>query len=44
MHICGYRCNERLKVKTDESTRLEYTGDWVERGTGTPKDRDEDNR
>ena len=26
IHICGCRCNERLKVKTDGSTRLVYTG------------------
>ena len=24
--ICGCRCNERLKVNTDGSTRLGYTG------------------
>ncbi len=26
MHICECRCNERLKVKTDGSTHLAYTG------------------
>ena len=26
IHICGYRCNERLKAKTDGSMRLAYTG------------------
>ena len=26
IHICGCRCNERLKAKTDGSTRLTYTG------------------
>ncbi len=26
MHIRGCRCNERLKVTTDGSTRLTYTG------------------
>jgi hypothetical protein len=26
IHICGCRCNERLKVKTDGSTSLTYTG------------------
>ena len=25
-HICGCRCNQRLKVKTDGSTLLPYTG------------------
>ncbi len=38
MHICGCRCNEGLKVKTDESMRLAYTG---LRGNSTPKDRDD---
>jgi hypothetical protein len=37
------RCDERLKTKDEESTRLTYTG-WVPRGTGTPKDKDEVNR
>ncbi len=33
------RCNERLRAKTEGSTRLGYTGlSW---GTGTPKDRDD---
>ena len=26
IHISGYRCNERLKAKTDGSKRLVYTG------------------
>ena len=26
IHICGGRCNERLKAKTDGSTCLTYTG------------------
>jgi hypothetical protein len=26
IHISGYRCNERLKAKTDGSKRLTYTG------------------
>ena len=26
MNICGCRCNERLKVETDGSTCLTYTG------------------
>ena len=26
IHICGCRCNERLKSKTDGSMRLKYTG------------------
>ena len=26
IRICGCRCNERLNDKTDESTRLTYTG------------------
>ena len=26
IHICGCRCNVRLKTKTDGSTRLTYTG------------------
>ena len=26
INICGCRCNERLKAKTDGSTRLAYTG------------------
>ncbi len=39
------RCDERLKTKSEKSTRLGYTGShWVDRGTGTPKDRDEVNR
>jgi hypothetical protein len=33
------RCDERLKTKTEESTRH-----WVPPGTSTPKDRDEVNR
>jgi hypothetical protein len=36
-----YRCDERLKTKTEESTGLVY---WVGRGTGTHKDRDEVNK
>jgi hypothetical protein len=39
--IYEYRCDERLKTKTEESTRLTH---WVGRGTGTPKDKDEVNR
>ena len=39
IHICGCRCNERLKDKTDVP-RIH----WVTLGTGTPKDRDEVNR
>jgi hypothetical protein len=37
--MCGCRCDdsERLKVKTEGSTRLTYTG----LRTGTPIDRDE---
>ncbi len=40
------RCDERLKVQVEGSTRLVYTGlnRQLERGTGTPKDRDEVNR
>ena len=34
--------DERLKTKTEESTRLGYTG--LLGGTGTPEDRDEVNR
>jgi hypothetical protein len=41
MYEC--RCDERLKTKDEESTHLTYR-DWVPRGTGTPKDRDEVNR
>ena len=41
MYEC--RCDERLKTKTEESTRLTYR-DWVDRGTGTPEDNDEVNR
>ena len=26
IHISGYRCNERVKAKTDGSKRLAYTG------------------
>jgi hypothetical protein len=33
------RCDERLKTKSEKSTRH-----WVDRGTGTPKDKDEVNR
>ena len=29
IHICGCRCNERLKSKTDGSTRLTYTGQEI---------------
>ncbi len=29
IHICGYRCNERLKVKTDGSKCLTYTGSFI---------------
>jgi hypothetical protein len=36
------RCDERLKTKDEESTRLEYTR--LIRGTGTPKNSDEVNR
>ncbi len=39
-YIYGCQCNERLKAKTEGSTRLTYTG-WVGWGTGTPTDRDE---
>ena len=28
IHICGCRCNERLKAKTDGSKCLTYTGLW----------------
>ncbi len=35
------RCDERLKIKDEGSTRLIH---WVVRGTGTPKDKDEVNR
>ena len=46
MYEC--RCDERLKTKTEESTRLTYPHTshipWVARGTGTPKDNDEVNR
>ncbi len=38
-----YRCDERLKGKSEGSTRLAYR-DRVSRGTGTPKDRYEINR
>ena len=37
------RCDERLKTKAEGSTRLTYA-QWVTRGTGTTKDRDEVNR
>ncbi len=33
-------CSERLKAKSEGSTRLVYTG-LLTLGTGTPKDRDE---
>jgi hypothetical protein len=39
--IHEYRCDERLKTKTEESTHLRH---WVGRGTGTPKDKDEVNK
>ncbi len=26
IHVCVFRCNERLNVKTETSTRLAYTG------------------
>jgi hypothetical protein len=39
--ISECRCDERLKTKTEESTRLRH---WVARGTGTPEDKDEVNR
>ena len=32
IHIYGCRCNERLKIKTEGSTRLTYTGLCGERG------------
>ncbi len=35
------RCDERLKTKDEESTLLTYNIHWVDRGTGTPKDKDE---
>ena len=38
MSVGVMRDNERLKAKTEGSTRLAY---WVARGTGTPKDSDE---
>ncbi len=40
--IYEYRCDERIKTKTEEI----YTPHrhWVGRGTGTPKDKDEVNR
>jgi hypothetical protein len=41
--IYDCRCDERLEPKDDESTCLAYTGRWVARGTGIPKDRDEVN-
>ena len=44
IHMCGCRCNERLKVKTDGSTRNTSRIHWVPRGTGTPTDRDEVNK
>ena len=44
LRICGCRCNERLKAKTDGSTVYVPHIHWVARGTGTPKDRDEVNR
>ncbi len=34
------RCDERLKTKSEGSTRLTYTGFLGPRGTGTPTDRD----
>jgi hypothetical protein len=37
-----YRCDERLQVKGEGSTRPRIH--WVVWGTGTPKDRDEVNR
>ncbi len=37
------RCDERLKVKGEGSTRVPHIH-WVAWGTGTPKDRDEVNR
>jgi hypothetical protein len=33
------RCDDRLKKKSEKSTRLTYIH-WVDRGTGTPKDED----
>ncbi len=36
------RCDERLKVKTEESTRLSYT--WITRGTGSLEHQDTLNR
>ena len=41
LQICS-RYDERLKTKSEESTRLVYTGFLG--GTGTPKDKDEVNR
>jgi len=43
VEIFECRCDERLKTKVEESTRLTYTA-GVARGTGTPNDRDEVNR
>ena len=40
--IYEYRCDERLKTKSEESTRL--VRHWIGRGTGTPKDKAEVNR
>jgi hypothetical protein len=40
-HRCYNRCDENLEVEVEGSTRLVH---WVERGTGTPTDRDEVNR
>ncbi len=42
--IYGFRCDERLKTKVEESTRRGPRMYSVGRGTGTPKDRDEVNR
>ena len=39
LYVC--RCNERLNAKSEGSIRLGYTGKWVTRGTGTPKDKDD---
>jgi hypothetical protein len=41
MYEC--RCDERPKTIVEEFTRSTHIH-WVTRGTGTPKDRDENNR
>jgi hypothetical protein len=39
IHIYGCRYNERLNLKTGASTDNTSHIHWVERGTGTPRDR-----